>query len=428
MLRNISAGDLPTDNLHPPQSKRRKQITGNEPYETLQPSLPKKRRISTDTVTRLQVDEEQYESVGGPIAQKARIGNALKAVSQTRLAALSVPQEEDCVVDVISKLTAIVDTVRGARSIAGLTTDSITRDHVRNPEMIAQSQMRPDEYDSWTTFNDGLWHLPELDWEANQLPPSKSPKSLKLARRRAEALNRLYKTDRAHEGHVMWITQNMIEFLPMVKATARVIGAEKNLVGGGEWHANQLEDLQSVNRILSISTQICQGKKSKLIQLKMAETQQVLGDYRKTLQASRVRNSTSIRASEERISDKIGQELDNSRSHIPQQFKVAKVLPQRNSLCLYRLVEQATFRCNRCDGRKMSKLVAFAQNQYDQPICNGCYGRVCSTGAPEKQDIGGMYLPRVVPREPPSVPTAIDNDGDSLEIGQAGFQARQDEI
>jgi hypothetical protein len=90
------------------------------------------------------------------------------------------------------------------------------------------------EYEVWTTFKQRLWRLPEVDWNKNRLPPPTSSKSLKIARRRAEALNRLYETDQAHEGHVTWVTQNEIEFLPITKAMARVIGAGRNHVGGGE--------------------------------------------------------------------------------------------------------------------------------------------------------------------------------------------------
>lgn len=70
--------------------------------------------------------------------------------------------------------------------------------------------MRPQEYEAWTAFKDGLWRVPEFDWDnriCNQLPPSTSLRSLKVAHRQAEALNRLYKTNRAHEGHVTRITQ-----------------------------------------------------------------------------------------------------------------------------------------------------------------------------------------------------------------------------
>ncbi|TAQ88306.1 hypothetical protein B7494_g3396 [Chlorociboria aeruginascens] len=203
--------------------------------------------------------------------------------------ALSVPRHEDSTGEVIATLTAIVDAVRAGQSITEHTTDS-----AESPEMIARNQMPPLEYMAWTTFKQGQWRLPDVDWHENQLPPPTSSKSLKTAHRRAEALNRLYETDQAHEGHVTWVTQNKIEFLPMIKAMARVIGAERNQVGGGKWRAAELANLQLINRILSISTQVYQKRKSEVLRSKVAETQQVLGNYRRTL-----RKSALTRASEE---------------------------------------------------------------------------------------------------------------------------------
>jgi hypothetical protein len=53
--------------------------------------------------------------------------------------------------------------------------------------------------------------------------------SLKTARRRAEALNRLYGTDQARPSHSVWFVKNHIEYLPLVKAMARVIGMERQM-------------------------------------------------------------------------------------------------------------------------------------------------------------------------------------------------------
>ena len=102
---------------------------------------------------------------------------------------------------------------------------------------------------------------PEIDWDNSLAPAPTSSKSLKIAQRRTEALNQLYKTDRAHEGHVVWIIQNRIELLPLIKAMALVIGSERNLVGGRvEWSPTEFADLQSINKILATSEQICQGR------------------------------------------------------------------------------------------------------------------------------------------------------------------------
>lgn len=375
-----------SEDRHASRGKRRTQTTEDEANGNLQP-LQKKQRISTDTAKPLTLEKE-HESIGSTTEGKGRENAAIlppaaSVETRTDRPALSVPRQEDSVHEVISKLTAILDAVRTGRSIAEITTDSAAPNQCRDLEVIAGSQMPPLEYEAWTTFNDGLWRLPELDWENNKLSPPISLKSLKVARRRAEALNRLYKTDRAHEGHVTWITQNKIEFLPLIKATARVIGAERNLVGGGEWRASQLADLQLVNRILSISAQICQRSESKLLRLKGAEVQHVLGNYRRTLQASRLRKSVSISASEEGINEgtkeESKEECNESQCRIPPQFEVEKVFPEHSHLRLHRLIKCAAFNCDRCGDRKISKLVAFAQDQDDQPVCNGCYGRLCST-------------------------------------------------
>lgn len=150
---------------------------------------------------------------------------------------------------------------------------------------------------------------------------------------------------------------NKVEFLPLIKAMARVIGAERNLVGGGEWQATQLADLQPVNRIPSISTQICQRSKSKVLRSKVAETQHVLGNYRRALQASRLRRSASIPASEEGMNEGTEKECDDSHSRMPRQFEVEKVFPQCNVLRLHRLIKCAAFSCNRCGDRKISTLL-----------------------------------------------------------------------
>jgi hypothetical protein len=64
----------------------------------------------------------------------------------------------------------------------------------------------------------------------------------------------------------------------------------------------------------------------------------------------------------------------NTQKEMPPQFQVVKIFPQRSYLCLHRLVKPAPFTCNRCSLGKTSKLVAFAKDKWDEPMCNGCYG------------------------------------------------------
>ena len=58
--------------------------------------------------------------------------------------------------------------------------------------------------------------------------------------------------------------------------------------------------------------------------------------------------------------------------------EVEKRFPPRGSLCLYRLVKRANFVCSRCSRQKTSKLVAYANDKWEEPLCNGCYGNIQS--------------------------------------------------
>lgn len=59
--------------------------------------------------------------------------------------------------------------------------------------------------------------------------------------------------------------------------------------------------------------------------------------------------------------------------------EVERVCPQRRSLCLYRLVRRVDFTCGRCSLEKTSKLVAYAKENWNEPLCNGWYGNLQST-------------------------------------------------
>jgi len=63
--------------------------------------------------------------------------------------------------------------------------------------------------------------------------------------------------------------------------------------------------------------------------------------------------------------------------------EVEKAFPPRRSLCMNRLAKRANFICSRCSLEKTSKLVAYAKDKWDEPLCNGCYGNILSTS--EKQ-------------------------------------------
>lgn len=71
----------------------------------------------------------------------------------------------------------------------------------------------------------------------------------------------------------------------------------------------------------------------------------------------------------------------NSECHsrMPPQSEFEETFPPRGSMQLCRRVEPSTFTCIRWGQEKRSKLVAFGGNKQDEPLCNGCYGRLLSS-------------------------------------------------
>src|SRR6266498_4285258 len=71
---------------------------------------------------------------------------------------------------------------------------------------LPQSKITPLEYDSWKAFTTHSINLPRVDWDADRETLPISAKPLRIACRHAEALRRLYATDRAQPCHSVWFT------------------------------------------------------------------------------------------------------------------------------------------------------------------------------------------------------------------------------
>jgi len=99
--------------------------------------------------------------------------------------------------------------------------------------------------------------LPVIDWVANRGPEPSSPRGLKVATRRAEALNRLYETDRAQPCHAVWFAQEQPLWLPLVQAISRIIGAEGDAAGGRVRSSlEHSEDCETLAKVVKITLPI----------------------------------------------------------------------------------------------------------------------------------------------------------------------------
>jgi len=208
---------------------------------------------------------------------------------------LPIPQKGDSIDVLQRKLTALADAIHRRRSIAAVTNYAAATIKERDPVKIAVAEMPWQERDSWSLYIEGKYPLPKIDWDDSRDPMPNSERPRRTAYRRAEALNRLYKIDNADPRHAVWFTKNEAVHLPLVKAMARVIGAERNLLGGqDELDATQIADLQSINEILTVSAQITGGSRRNTISQAIASAQQIISSHRNTLRES-IRRSTKKR-------------------------------------------------------------------------------------------------------------------------------------
>ncbi|TKA75312.1 hypothetical protein B0A49_01201 [Cryomyces minteri] len=157
------------------------------------------------------------------------------------------------------KLSALKDRTRHDPSVAAATDYLATTTKKQDTKCKAVAEMMPDERQYYEAFRAKTLEpkLPVITWETDRGRIPKSTRHLKSAQRHAEALNRLYCTDKAEICHATWFAKTPIGFMPLVKAIDRVIGAERDAVGGQTIAtAAQLAELQTLRYIISTTARI----------------------------------------------------------------------------------------------------------------------------------------------------------------------------
>lgn len=198
---------------------------------------------------------------------------------------LPIPEIGDSIALLNDKMVALGKVVDTRKSIAVVTEFAAVPVQRRDATKNAAKQMTPNELEWWQAYVENRFQLPKIDWSCDVGVAPIASKPLRLARRRAEALNYLYRTDQAEPGHSVRFVQEQPAYLPLLKAMVRVIGAERDLYGGQcTMSALQMADLQIINRILSLSGMILKANKRGSIPTGIGHTQRVLGSQRVQLQ------------------------------------------------------------------------------------------------------------------------------------------------
>lgn len=208
--------------------------------------------------------------------------------AEAALVPIEVPTDNDSITTLSTKLAALAQVVTTGGSIAASTNYAACPTPQRDAVKTAISEMVPTELNFYKYYMQGKYSLPEMNWDENRGPVPTSPRPLRTSRRRAEALNYLYRTDKADPSHAVWFTMNEVFYLPLISAVVRVFGAQRNLSGGQLGaNATQFADLQSVNTILEIAARVVihqpTEKRDKAAFRSITSSQQTLGLYREEL-------------------------------------------------------------------------------------------------------------------------------------------------
>ncbi|KAL8770791.1 MAG: hypothetical protein Q9209_003658 [Squamulea sp. 1 TL-2023] len=248
-------------------------------------TTPFKRRRSDS----LQHNDDSIESTHlAKREHRGHISNEGQPISTSlsnRASHLHLPDPSDSAATLSTKLTAIVTRISSGQSIAAATGFLATPNPHRDPVAKATQEMHPYELEYWDAYitNPDLIEFPNIDWSTDIDTSPTSKKPIQNAKRRAEALNRLYQTDQAQPGHSVWFTKHHEYLLPLVKAMARVIGAERDICGGSKGLAKA--DLQTVNAILSTVGKMVSEEQHKIDGSLIALVNSVLGAERQRLRA-----------------------------------------------------------------------------------------------------------------------------------------------
>ncbi|KAK5019400.1 hypothetical protein LTR60_001139 [Cryomyces antarcticus] len=171
----------------------------------------------------------------------------------------TLPHLHDTMDVLFEKLSALKDKTRRDPSVAAATDYLATTTKKQDTECKAVAEMMPDERQYYEAFKAKTLDpkLPVITWETDRGRIPKSARHLKSAQRHAEALNRLYCTDKAEICHATWFAKTHTGFMPLVKAIDRAIGAERDAVGGQTIAtAAQLAELQTLGYIISTTARI----------------------------------------------------------------------------------------------------------------------------------------------------------------------------
>ncbi|ABM92660.1 unknown [Curvularia thermal tolerance virus] len=161
---------------------------------------------------------------------------------------LPMPEPTDSLQTLSNKMRALAEVVERGASVARFTGMLGTPQGSRDAEEVGKLRMTDLEremFDHWAAG--GV--LPPIDWDKDMKKAPSSGEGMRRAQRRAQALNMLYKTDKAQPQHVMWYQDTYATIIPLLVAVTKVIGAQTDFLSGQDKLTdNEVAEVQTIGR------------------------------------------------------------------------------------------------------------------------------------------------------------------------------------
>lgn len=170
------------------------------------------------------INTGQEYAVGG---EPARQSGSLAQLSWNELPFfMAIPTAEDSLDETARKLYSLADAVANGRNLA-LSDKQSSIPARQTAESFAKERMLPQEVEYYEMWKAGTLVLPHFDWDSNQSPLP--PNSEKTFDQRSLAMNVIWGYRNATPENAVWLTNNLSNLLPLVKAINKLQSAETHL-------------------------------------------------------------------------------------------------------------------------------------------------------------------------------------------------------
>nr|QED43031.1 hypothetical protein [Podosphaera virus A] len=167
---------------------------------------------------------------------------------------LPTPEPTDNLETINLKMNYLADVVKQGHSLAVRTGFAKAANPGCDPVSIARSSMDREELTQYDGWKAGKVNLPIVDWIVSRRPIIGGSKSQSRFEKRAAAMREIYNEPSIDAENAFWFTTEHTYALPLVKAIARIHGAQRNILGGQfSLTGMELAEVQTARKVVAIA-------------------------------------------------------------------------------------------------------------------------------------------------------------------------------